>query len=392
MALLTANGVPVVRATIIRPRIGVWHADLEVDAADAAGFAGPVELSLYDGAIVLSGTARRSGQTRNTVYVRVVGGADGLGGELPARGYQNVPLRIPLADVLSAAGETLSPASDAGVLATSLAFWARGQMSAGKALTALLAAAGAPSWRILADGTLWVGPETWPAARLQGYDLLREDPHLGRWEIGCDVPLVEPGQVLDGHRVSSVEIRVTPDKVRILLLLEDSTEADRMKAGLAAFVKAQFPRLDFYASYRARIVSQNGDGSLEVVPDDQRIPPLSRVPIRLGIPGAKVTVAAGARVLLGFAGGDPAQPQAELWEYGSVTELDLTATNIILNGGTAAVGRVGDAVAVATTMATWITKVSSVLNTPGPVTGAAGTVTPPTDFGTINAGAPGVKA
>jgi hypothetical protein len=109
-------------------------------------------------------------------------------------------------------------------------------------------------------------------------------------------------------------------------------ELDRMKAALAAYVRSLFAGLDYYASYPAKVVAQNGDGTLELQPDDPRIPGLSNVPIRYGVPGVKATVASGARVLLGFAAGDPGKPQAELWESAVPTEI------VIGTGSTQPVG------------------------------------------------------
>jgi hypothetical protein len=74
------------------------------------------------------------------------------------------------------------------------------------------------------------------------------------------------------------------------------------------------------------VAAQNGDGSLELQPDDERLPPVSRVPLRLGLPGVAVKVAAGSRVLLGFEGGDARSPVALLWEPAggsSLTELAI---------------------------------------------------------------------
>lgn len=110
------------------------------------------------------------------------------------------------------------------------------------------------------------------------------------------------------------------------------SDLDRMKAALAAYVRSLFAGLDYYASYPAKVVAQNADGTLELQPDDPRIPGLSNVPIRYGVPGVKATVASGARILLGFAGGDPGKPQAELWESASVTRLQVDATTIEVNG------------------------------------------------------------
>lgn len=118
-------------------------------------------------------------------------------------------------------------------------------------------------------------------------------------------------------------------------------ESEPLKS-LIALVRLAYPALDFLASYPARVVAQNADGTLELQPDDARLPGLSNVPVRYGVPGIRATVAAGARVLLGFAAGDPSKPQAELWEMASVTKLEITATQIVLNGGTQPIARAGD--------------------------------------------------
>lgn len=104
-------------------------------------------------------------------------------------------------------------------------------------------------------------------------------------------------------------------------------DVSRLVEGLVAIVRGVTQRLDFMASYRARVVSQNEDLSLELICDDQRLPRMSRVPLRLGIPGITVKVAPGAYVLVGFEGGSPEAPRAELWESASVTELVLTTTS-----------------------------------------------------------------
>lgn len=398
-AYVTANGVPAIRANIVRPRIGAWHADLAVDAQAADAFTGAVAIRVAE-SLTFQGFARRAGIHHDTVFVRVVGGAGGLTTALQPRSWQNVPLRIPLADCLVGSGETLSPSADAATLGTLLPKWVRPQRSAGNELQALLAAAKVAAWRVLPDGTIWVGPETWPTVTID-YQEIEFLPHLNRLEFGADVPAIAPGQVFtgasddpySGRKISSVEHVADAQGVRHRVFFEDAAVGvtDRIKAGLDAFVRSIFgPKIDALALYPSTVVSQNADGTLELHPDDPRWPGLSSVPVRLGIPGAKVKVAAGARVLVGFAGGDAQRPIAELWESGSVTELDLTATNIILNAGTAAVGRVGDAVAAAATMSTWVAAVHALLNG----TGAAskGPLVAPTDFGTINAGAPGVKA
>jgi hypothetical protein len=109
--------------------------------------------------------------------------------------------------------------------------------------------------------------------------------------------------------------------------------ADRLAASFEALVrKILGHRLDYLASYPAKVVSQNADGSLELVPDDTRLPTYSKVPIRYGVPGVSATIAGGARVSLGFAGADPQKPVATVWESASVSELVVAGTVIKLGG------------------------------------------------------------
>jgi hypothetical protein len=168
---------------------------------------------------------------------------------------------------------------------------------------------------------------------------------------------------------------------------------DRAKAALDAYVRGVFSRLDYFAGYWCRVVGQNADGSLELQPDDARLPPLSGMPIRYGVPGVTAKVPAGARCLLEFAGGDPTKPFVATWEPGTVVE-------IVLAGGTQLVARKGDAVKAGPTpttgMLAWMTKVTAILagasaGTPVATVGPSALVAP-TDFGVIDEGAAKVKA
>lgn len=120
---------------------------------------------------------------------------------------------------------------------------------------------------------------------------------------------------------------------------------DKTKQGLAAFIRSVLSNVDYLAMYPCVIVAQNADGTLELKPDDARLPPgFSKVPLRLGIPGCSVTVAAGSRVMIGWNNGVRSKPFAALFESSTVTQLKLNATSIVLNNGALAVARVSDTV------------------------------------------------
>jgi hypothetical protein len=166
---------------------------------------------------------------------------------------------------------------------------------------------------------------------------------------------------------------------------------DRLKEALFKLVREALKRVDYYALYPSKVVKQDANGNLELQPEDSRIAAPTGVPIRLGIPGAKVEVQAGGRVLLGFENGDPRFPVALLWDLTTVTKLELNATEIVLNGGSKKVAREDDSVDIGTL---------SGGNSGGPVlfvfTPAGGglpiTLTTITISGKIATGAAGVKA
>jgi hypothetical protein len=123
MSFVTVNGARVYEGSIVRPFSGVWHADLAVEA-DAAP-TGRVSISVADGALVLAGTAFRTGSFADRVRLRVVGGAGGIGTVIVPAWYRDVPARIVLSDALSAVGEQLATTTDPAALSMRLAQWAR---------------------------------------------------------------------------------------------------------------------------------------------------------------------------------------------------------------------------------------------------------------------------
>ena len=128
----------------------------------------------------------------------------------------------------------------------------------------------------------------------------------------------------------------------------------RILAGLEAIIRRVTSRIDHLALYPSVVHEQDADGTLHLVPEDTRLSSCRGVPIRLGLPGATVKVAAGARVLLGFEAGDPSRPVATLWESGSITELSI-------NGSSVRAAREGDSVTRSAAMTTWMNSVSSAL-------------------------------
>ncbi len=149
--------------------------------------------------------------------------------------------------------------------------------------------------------------------------------------------------------------------------------------------------VDFLARYEGRVVKQSADGKTVDVQldidtgDGSGIPSPSVVELRHGIPGATVFVQAGARVLVGWVGGDQRQPFAELWRDGAhTTKLVLSADDIYLVAETgsepAALGQTLKT--FLDSLRTWATShthvVAGVQAGAGSITSATGLPVPPT--------------
>ncbi len=223
MAFATLNGTPVFTGTICIPRVGAWTADLSVDRDQAV--TGACTLAI-DGGLTLVGQADRTGVWLGTARLRVVGGANGLRKAARPQHYRQTTLRAVLLDLLATAGERLAASADAATLALSLPHWTTIGQPVGRMVAALLEDSRLPAataWRVLPDGTLWVGQETWPDSGLMNltdYQDLAEAPEEGTVELGVEAPRLLPGTTLGGRRVSYVEHRMTGDGARTCLWLE----------------------------------------------------------------------------------------------------------------------------------------------------------------------------
>jgi hypothetical protein len=345
MALVTANGFPVLEAHVTIPRSGRPHGELAVAVEVADQLQGPLALD-FGGKLVLKGTVRRSGAYNESVTLEFVGGGAGLLKQLQPKAYQLVPLSIPLAEALAEVGEVLSPTSDPDVLAVALPKWARMRGSALDEVNSLLARAPAGTvGRVLPDGTLWVGRDSYPDAGIT-FDLLNDDHASGQAELGVEVPTLLPGTTLLGRQVEEVTHIVTATTVRTVAtfaadLADPNAEPPTSSAAndLQLLIDGRLRPTRYHRAYPAKVVAQNADGTLELIPDSDLMPGLSGVPIRTFAPEVSVTVAPGSRCQVVFEEGDPQRPTAAGFESpaGALLKVAITAPDVRLGGDALAV-------------------------------------------------------
>lgn len=320
MALVTANDVAVIEGTIVRPSVGVWTSDLKLDQLGTAptGFEPGTKVTIAaEGGYSIKGVVdpNRGGSFLDSVHVRIVGGAGGMSKLATPRAFgAGAFVRDVVNGLVSDAGETLSATTDAGLLATSIGGWSVMGHTVGWNLRALLRiVAPSMSWRILPDGTLWIGAESWTSAT-GTFDAIDQDPADGSYVLGVEAPFVTPGtNIADlGHVNRCIDV-ITAGRLRTHVYVDFPSEGTRgINAAITRQVTQALAGVDYYASYVCQVVSQSSDlATVDIQPQGARnqklLGGLSSVPVRC-MGGIKTQMVVGSTVLLSWDGGNPASP------------------------------------------------------------------------------------
>jgi hypothetical protein len=212
MALATLAGLPVERARINLPRVGVGHADVIVGASSGIAAGDPVTLAVANG-MSLVGTATKAQAHEGALRVRFVLGAAGAGTTATAKFYRGARASLVLADLLAVAGESQSTTIDADLLATLLPAWSAFARPVSVEIATLLSALPAgTAWRVLEDGTVWIGAETWPAVT-PDRELVERDAERGRVVYAVPTITLLPGVTVDDWQIDRVEHVIAGDRV-----------------------------------------------------------------------------------------------------------------------------------------------------------------------------------
>lgn len=204
MALLTLNGHGVLEATIVLPLRGNWRADV-VAATDGEDLTGSVIID--DSGITYDGTVVRGGVEHTRWTGRIIGGAGKLTPVALPRPYRNVPASVVLADIMTELGERLSSESDPVVLAYMLAQWFR--FGTGEdAIEELVVEEIGANWRVLRDGSIWVGFDTFPELEVVNVIETRSTERK-LWTVATERTDLIPGVTFGGEQITQVTHRIT---------------------------------------------------------------------------------------------------------------------------------------------------------------------------------------
>lgn len=315
MTIPNIAGTPILKAKLTQRKTDVWTCELTLDGE--IDLAGQVSIDLGDG-VPFVGTIKQAGKTYGKTGAYIVGGAGGLDSSLAPKWYKDALVTDVLRDIASDTGETLDTTLSGGLDA-----WVRVASQARYALTAICKEAGV-NWRIARDGKLWIGVDSYDTVELPQDAVYDEHPQIAGVGILAEpTPRIDPGTTLLGRQVETVVYSVDSGKVTISALFASpiapwgTTQRDHTLE-LARNVVAPTAYLGLYpmrvvtCSFSAQTVDVESE-----LPDV--IPGLTAVKIR-SVPGLRIEVAQGQRVLVGFEGGDPSQPYAAI-EWANNSQL-----------------------------------------------------------------------
>lgn len=318
-------------------RMGAWQADVVTDDEEALSG----KISVRIDALVFVGTVvpDKTGLDGSRARCRIVGGNGGLAKDISGKSYTasvGVKIGAVVRDILHDCGEDLSDLADGPTLDIRLTRW---HVSGGTAQDALrdLAESVGCGWRVLRDGKVWLGPETWPEVN-PDHQLLEENHSAGSFTLAPETADMVPGVVYQGRRIEHVIHTFGEDLRTVARVTHPGAVLDKALA-------STHRKIDYSADWPCRVITQNPDDTLQLLPDDDvmRARGLDHVPIRYGMPGFRVRLKEGARCHVAFAGHDPQRPFAHNWESDpdSVESIECMA-----GGRSAGIARQGDSVKV----------------------------------------------
>jgi hypothetical protein len=293
--------------------------------------------------------------------VFAVGGAGGLRRMLALNeaidDFGPIDPALVIESILAASGEQ----GDLGVVQglPVLPRWSRPVATGAHALSRLATRLGL-GWRVLPNGHVWLGAETWPAYPRELLFTVEPDAG-GFFEVAPDVPDLLPGMTLAGRRVVGVVYEASESgRIRARGQFGDDRSVDRGLADIARVVAAVSHPPALMQSHIAQVVTQDAAGHLGVrfVGDSPPMLTIDDVPVWLGVPRARAYVSSGALVQVAFAGGREDSPIAYVFE------TDAASVKIAFGGGGTPVARKGGSV-----HSGWLVAVAPAGTLGGPVTG-----------------------
>lgn len=315
----------VMRGDLLFPYFGNWTAHVMLANAQSAP-SGSCTLTCFSSSLTGFIYSSRSSDSEGRFYCMVVGGAGGLSSEIAPKGYNyQVNVSLPLNEILSSVGESISPFADPALLNTTIASWNRLRGSASLEISRLVDSIGGV-WRVLPDGGVFIGTDSFSEAEDFDYIVLHEDPVHANVKLSLQTIGILPGNRfpisaysgLSQRKIGACQYRFEEDETTMMVwfLEEGGIYTDPLHEGIEAFVKEVMRGVDYLAIYPCQVITQRLDGTVDIQPDSSKIPPMTSVPLRAPHPQIKLKIPPASRGNLVFEQGDPQKFAFHSYEMG----------------------------------------------------------------------------
>lgn len=333
----TINGNPIVECRLTMPKNGAWIMnDLLVDTEDTFSIGDSITAKFLD--TTFKGTVLDTGVFQGFQRCTVIGGTGRLPEYLESACYNSIPVGQIVRDIARKTGHQVSTTVDQDVMNANLVGWNILKMQASLALDKVLQVTNS-IWRILPDGTLWVGPEKYSTLNADNYLVIEKFPEEARWNIYNEDILLQPLTSLSGNNIQQVDYYISGKELSIFIYFTLNF-ADSIDS-----LTNQNDNILYNSIYRCSVVQQKADGTLDVTPNpsnDLIKNGFSEVPIIYPFPGMKIEVPKDAICYLQFANGDPQYPRVFAWE--DQTSTSGIKVHFIHDGAEQPAARKGDGI------------------------------------------------
>lgn len=342
----TINGHRVSSLRLIVGNVGPWHGEVEFETdPEVEG-----RVLLQVGPLALRGTLVSSGTFGLRRRARIVGGAAGWGQTVGAQHYHNdagVKGRAVADDAARAVGESVGSFVPAAERVGP--DYVRQARPASCALEDVL---GGVPWWVDYDGVTQAGPRPSSPVDAALYEVLAFDPEARVVTLGVDDPgAVRIGSVLverlDGPvTVRELEIRVTPEELRVVAWCGGGEALPGRLAGLLRTVVSRVTDGRLYGKYRYRVLGMSGERvDLQAVHRVEGLPDLLPVSVWPGVAGVHAELAPSAEVLVEFLDGRRTEPIVTA--FAGKDGVGFVPASLVLGGSVGSgAARIGDTVEV----------------------------------------------
>jgi hypothetical protein len=229
--------------------------------------------------------------------------------------YQ-VPVFMILQAIITEQGEQASATISVDLLKRTLPRYTKVAGTFGQQLDQLADALGCV-WRILLDGSLWIGVDTFAAAAAFDHVLSADwRPGSSRLLIEPDAVGLLPGQSYSGPqgytgaafsvRVGDIKYCIGPEKTTAIAWALDARADGEsgISQPLRAIIREETAQSRYHKPHAGKVLLQRPDGTLDVKLDDPDFADITSAQVRVPVAGAKLAVPRDARCIVEFEEGN----------------------------------------------------------------------------------------